>query len=185
MSTSVTRSGTTTGRSGRGLGFAAAALAVVIAGGFVFALNQGNDATTSNASTQAAEIAAQRNAEKVEQLEAAHEAALADELRVKTQPDFGIENIRYQLAHDGLLEGGTYVPFATGSPYTAIPGAATQAIPERMDGNLDVVKSQLTQAGLLDEGTYVPSIVQPVDATEGAASSPKELNQPEWDNRLP
>ena len=50
MSASATYSGTTTkaGRSGRGLGMAAAALAVVIAAGVVFAVSQGNEATVSN-----------------------------------------------------------------------------------------------------------------------------------------
>jgi len=48
MSTSVTRTGTPSrvGGSGRGLGIAATALAVVIAAGFVFAVNQGNEPTT-------------------------------------------------------------------------------------------------------------------------------------------
>ncbi len=47
MSTSATQPGTTTraGRSGKGLGIAAAALAIVIAAGFVFAVNQGNEVT--------------------------------------------------------------------------------------------------------------------------------------------
>jgi len=32
----------------------------------------------------------------------------------------------------------------------------------------------------LDEQIYVPSIVQPT-----TVSQPSELNQPEWDNRIP
>ena len=49
MSTSATQPGTTTraGRSGKGLGIAAAGLAVVIAAGFVFAINQGNEVDES------------------------------------------------------------------------------------------------------------------------------------------
>jgi hypothetical protein len=49
MSTSVIHPGTTpkVGRSGRFLGLAAVGLAAVIALGFVFAVNQGNESTTS------------------------------------------------------------------------------------------------------------------------------------------
>ena len=49
MSTSVINPGTTrsAGPSGRFVGLAAAALAAVIALGFVFAANQGNEATQS------------------------------------------------------------------------------------------------------------------------------------------
>jgi hypothetical protein len=85
MSTSATQTGTTTGagRSGKGIGFAAAALAVVIAAGFVFALNQGNEATVSDASVRAAEIAENRYAEMVKQYEAAFQAS--------TRPDGAAE----------------------------------------------------------------------------------------------
>ena len=66
MSTSATHSGTTprVGRSGRGLGTAAAALAVVIAAGFVFAVNQGNETTVSGVEARMAEPAFQAESDR-------------------------------------------------------------------------------------------------------------------------
>ena len=67
MSASATYSGTTTkaGRTGRGLGMAAAALAVVIASGVVFAVNQGNEATVSNVDAQINEPAFQAESDRL------------------------------------------------------------------------------------------------------------------------
>ena len=67
MSASATYSGTTTkaGRSGRGLGMAAVALAVVIATGVVFAVNQGNEATVSNVNARINEPAFQAESDRL------------------------------------------------------------------------------------------------------------------------
>jgi len=67
MSTSATQSGTTprVGRSGRGLGIASAALAVVIAAGFVFAVNQGNEATVSGVEARINEAAFQAESDRL------------------------------------------------------------------------------------------------------------------------
>jgi hypothetical protein len=198
MSTSATQSGTTTtGRSGKGLGFAAAVLAVVIAAGFVFALNQGNEATVSNASSRAAEIAAQRHDEMVRQLEAAYQASIRPDgaaelerlnelaLQVKAQhPAFNIEKTKMEMAGQLVVEH---------------PGVS----PEKT--RIDYLTEKL------GEVLYVPSIVQPVETTvirngfaitsqadgnwsegnldliraQAEAQQPRELERPEWDNRMP
>jgi hypothetical protein len=175
MSTSATQSGTTTGRSGKGLGFAAAVLAVVIASGFVFALNQGNDATVSNASTRAAQAEADRWTEMARQ----YEASLAAQ-----HPAFNIEKTKMEMAGQLVVEH---------------PGVS----PEKT--RIDYLTEKL------GEVLYVPSIVQPVETTvirngfaitsqadgnwsegnldliraQAEAQQPRELEQPEWDNRMP
>jgi hypothetical protein len=186
MSTSATQSGTTTtGRSGKGLGFAAAALAVVIAAGFVFALNQGDEATTSNASSRAAQIAAQRHDEMVRQLEAAYLAStrpnpeaelerlneLALQVKAAQHPAFNIERAKMEMAGQLVVEHPGVSPEKTRIDYLTeklgeviyvpnlfvIPGqAGTQS-----EGNLDIVRSQ------------------------AKSQQPSELDQPEWDNRMP
>jgi len=67
MSTSATQSGTTprVRGSGRGLGIASAALAVVIAAGFVFAVNQGNEATVSGVEARINEPAFQAESDRL------------------------------------------------------------------------------------------------------------------------
>jgi uncharacterized protein YdhG (YjbR/CyaY superfamily) len=169
----------------------------VIAAGFVFALNQGDEATVSNASTRAAEIQAARHAERVEQLEAAYEASIRPEgaaelerlnelaLQVRAQhPAFNIEKTKMELAGQLVVEHPGVNPEKT-----------------RMDN----------MAEKLGEVVYVPSILQPVeDGTirngfvvtnqggsywsegnldlirgQAKAQQPTELNQPEWDNRMP
>lgn len=155
MSTSATQPGTTTraGRSGKGLGIAAAALAVVIAAGFVFAVNQGNDVTASDAQTRAAQIADARYEEMVRLNEAAAQAAL--------RPDGAAEiNRLNELA--AKVEAESHPAF-------------------------NIEKTKMELAGQLAPGSEYPglnpetrtSIVQPV-VTEST-----ELNQPEWDNRMP
>ncbi len=194
MSTSATQSGTTTraGRSGKGLGIAVAALAVVIAAGFVFTVNQGNNEVTVSAAERAARIASDRWDEMIAMNEAAYlqqatnslqgesyldalnERAVAEKASAESHPGFNIEKTKMELA--GQL-GGSVV---------------------RDEGNLDMIRAQqAAQAALLtehpgvnpertqmlidklDEQLYVPSIVQPV------VSEPAELNLPEWDNRIP
>ena len=165
MSTSATQSGTTigAGRSGKRLGFAAAALAVVIAAGFVFALNQGNDATVSNASTRAAEIAAERYEEKVRQLEAAYQASTRPDgaaelerlnelaLQVRAQhPAFNIEKTKMDLAAQ-LVEHPGVSPEKTRMAY-------------------------LTEK--LGEVIYVPNTFE-------IPGQSAEFEQPDWDNRMP
>ncbi len=169
MSTSATQSGTTTraGRSGKGLGIAAAALAVVIAAGFVFAANQGNNEVTVSAGERAAQIASDRWDEMIAMNEAAYlrqatnslqgerylnelnQLAVAEKARAESHPGFNIEKTKMELA--GQL--------------TEHPGVN----PERTQMLIDK----------LGEQVYVPSIVQPV------VSEPAELNLPEWDNRIP
>jgi hypothetical protein len=191
MSTSATHSGTTTraGRSGKGLGIAAATLAVVIAAGFVFAVNQGNQPSSTAASERAAQIATDRYAEMVRlnELAAAVEFgtqgdahaeinrlnALAEQVKAESHPAFNIEKTKMELAGQiALSDTGTYG-----------------------EVDLDVVRSQLAQAteypginpeksrmdltGKQLDDLYIPSF-QPV-----TGSQPSELNQPEWDNRMP
>ncbi|MDF2729613.1 MAG: hypothetical protein K0T01_1399 [Acidimicrobiia bacterium] len=167
MSTSATQPGTTTraGRSGKGLGIAAAALAVVIAAGFVFAVNQGNEVTGSgvNELSGPAEIAAARHAERVRLSELAAQAAvrpagsaelarlneLAAQVKAESHPGFNIEKTKMQLAGQ----------VATVNEYPGLNPEKT-----RMEMLIDK----------LDEQVYVPT-------TDEAT----ELNQPEWDNRIP
>lgn len=179
MSTSATHSGTTTraGRSGKGLGIAAAALAVVIAAGFVFSVNQGNEPTVSNASERAAQIAADRYAEMVRLNELAADVRLsrpgqaeldrlnelAAQVKAESHPAFNIEATKMEMARQNALsDKGTYG-----------------------EVNLDVVRSQMAQATVVIEypGTnpelrqiaqptqiggqaYVPSIVLPGAVSE-------------------
>ena len=174
MSTSATQPGTTTraGRSGKGLGIAAAALAVVIAAGFVFAVNQGNEVDESVVQSGPAQIAAERHAERVRLLEAAALAAtrpdpsaeidrlneLALKVRAESHPGFNIEKTKMDLAnqvavvneHPGLNPEKTRMDM--------LPSVGTSYWSE---GNLDLRRAQ------------------------AQAQQPTELNQPEWDNRMP
>jgi hypothetical protein len=184
MSTSATQSGTTTGRSGKGIGFAAAVLAVVIAAGFVFALNQGNDATVSNASNRAAEIAAQRHDEMVRQLEAAYLAStrpdpaaelerlneLALQVKAAQHPAFNIEKTKMEMAgqlvveHPGVSPEKTRIDYLTeklGEVLYVPSIVQRQADGSWSEGNLDLIRAQTK------------------------AQQPTELEQPEWDNRMP
>jgi hypothetical protein len=189
MSTSATQPGTTTraGRSGKGLGIAAAALAVVIAAGFVFAVNQGNEVAESVVQSGPAQIAAERHAERVRLLEAAALAAtrpdpsaeidrlneLAVKVRAESHPGFNIEKTKMDLASQVAV-------------VNEHPGLNPEKT--RMDMLIDK----------LDERIYVPSIVLPKVASsywsegnldlrraQAQAQQPTELKQPEWDNRMP
>jgi hypothetical protein len=167
MSTSAAQPGTTTrtGRSGKGLGIAATALAVVIAAGFVFAINQGNDVTVSDAQTLAAQHVAVGNAE----LNRLNE--LAATVEAESHPAFNIEKTKMELAsqvaavneHPGLNIEKTKMELA--GPVSVVseyPGLNPEKA--RMEMLIDK----------LDEQIYVPSTGQPT-----------ELNRPEWDNRIP
>jgi hypothetical protein len=189
MSTSATQPGTTTkaGRSGKGLGIAAAALAIVIAAGFVFAVNQGNEVTGSAVQSELsgpAQIAAARHADRVRLSELAAQAALrpdgaaelarlnelAAKVRAESHPAFNIEATKMELANQ----------VAVANVYPGLnPETRTSMLIDK-----------------LDERIYVPSIVLPgvvseirngfrVDQAKTADQSPTELNQPEWDNRMP
>ena len=165
MSTSATQPGTTTraGRSGKGLGIAAAALAVVIAAGFVFAVNQGNDATRSAVQSEPsgpAQAAAERHADRV-----------AAQAQAESHPGFNIEKTKMELAnqvaavneHPGLNIEKTKMELAN---QVAVISEYPGLNPEKTRTEMLIDK--------LDEQIYVPS-------TEQAT----ELNQPEWDNRIP
>ena len=181
MSTSATQPGTTTraGRSGKGLGIAAAALAIVIAAGFVFAVNQGNEVTGSgvNELSGPAEIAAARHAERVRLSELAAQATvrpagsaelarlneLAAQVKAESHPAFNVEATKMEMARQNSVYPGT---------------------------NPEIRTSMLIAK--LGEQAYVPSIVLPSVAVEirngfrvDQAQQPTELNQPEWDNRMP
>lgn len=200
MSTSATQSGTTTGvgRSGKGLGFAAAALAVVIAVGFVFAFNQGDEVTVSNASTRAAEIASDRYDEMVRQLEAAYQASTRSNaaaelerlndlaLQVRAQhPGFNIEKTKMDLAgqvveHPGISPEKTKMDLA--AQQIEHPGIS----PEKT--RLEYLTEKL------GEVIYVPGPATVGSSSEGnldmvraqaGSRQPAELVQPEWDNRIP
>ncbi|MET0697727.1 MAG: hypothetical protein ABWZ58_09905 [Acidimicrobiia bacterium] len=170
MSTSATQPGTTTkaGRSGKGLGIAAAALAVVIAAGFVFAVNQGNEVTNSGVQSELsgpAQIAADRHAERVRLYE------LAAQAEAESHPAFNIEKTKMELAgqvaavneHPGLNIEKTKMQLA-GQVATVNEYPGLNPEKTRMEMLIDK----------LDEQVYVPSTEEPT-----------ELNQPEWDNRIP
>jgi hypothetical protein len=203
MSTSATQSGTTTGagRSGKGLGFAAAALAVVIAAGFVFALNQGNGATVSDALTPA-EIAAVRHAERVQQLEAAYQAStrpdpaaelerlndLAVQVQAESHPAFNIERTKMGLA--GTLDGPTVVPDADIWEYKQF--RAEQLAAARAVEHPGVSPEKTRMAYLIDRPVVSPEKIRMdylIDKLDEVMPSfgeqPAELDQPEWDNRMP
>jgi len=160
MSTSATQPGTTTraGRSGRGLGIAAAVLAIVIAAGFVFAVNQGNEVSGSGVDsdlTGPAQIAAARHAERVRLSELAAQAALrpdgaaeinrlnelAAKVKAESHPAFNIEKTKMELANQ----------VAAANVHPGVNPEKT-----RMDMLIDK----------LDEQVYVPSIVLPSAASE-------------------
>ena len=190
MSTSATQPGTTTrtGRSGKGLGIAAAALAIVIAAGFVFAVNQGNEVTGVQTELSGpAQIAAARHAERVRLSE------LAAQARAESHPAFNIEKTKMELAnqvavvneHPGLNPEKTRMELAN---QVAVVNEHPGLNPEKTRMNMLIDK--------LDERIYVPSNVLPsvaaeirngfrVDGEQAETQQPTELNQPEWDNRMP
>ena len=187
MSTSATQPGTTTkaGRSGKGLGIAATALAIVIAAGFVFAVNEGNEVNVSgiNELSGPAEIAAARHAERVRLSELAAQAAV--------QPAGSAE-----LARLNELAAQVKAVRPAGSAELArLNDLAAQVKAESHPAfNIEATKMEMARQSYpgtnpetrtsmlsdkLEEQIYVPSIVQPVE------TEPTELNQPEWDNRMP
>ena len=120
MSTSVIHPGTTrsAGPSGRFVGLAAAGLAAVIALGFVFASNQGNEATQSAADVRVSQ--AEKNAwdSRVEFLTGQYA------MRQASQPSVNIE--KYRLETAGLIGGIT--PSVSPEAYKALqqqPATAT------------------------------------------------------------
>lgn len=114
MSTSVTRSGTTprVGGSGRGLGIAAAALAVVIAVGFVFTVNQGNEATIAGVDARIDQPAFQAESDRLTGLaeysirsdpenyptELKRLLAMIERVNAESHPAFNIEKTKMELA---------------------------------------------------------------------------------------
>jgi hypothetical protein len=99
---------------------------------------------------------------------------------MKTHPDSAAENVRYQLTQAGLLDSGTYVPSIV---------QPVEAVPERMDGNIDVVKSELEQAGLMGQTVVSERSEGNLDliraqAKAQATRQDTELDQPEWDKRM-
>ncbi len=119
MSTSVIHPGTTrsAGPSGRFVGLAAAALAAVIALGFVFAANQGNEAT------QSATVSVARQAENNawnSRIEYLTEQA---QMRRASQPTVNIEKYRMQTA--GLI--GAITPSTSPEAYKALQQQAGKA----------------------------------------------------------
>lgn len=112
MSTSVIHPGTTrsAGPSGRFVGLAAAGLAAVIALGFVFASNQGNEATQSAADVRVSQ--AEKNAwdSRVEFLTGQYA------MRQASQPSVNIE--KYRLETAGLIGGIT--PSVSPEAYKAL-----------------------------------------------------------------
>lgn len=125
MSTSVIHSGTTpqVGRSGRFLGMAAVALAVVIAGGFVFAANQRNDDSVSRVEAVLSQPAFQAESQRMQGLanywiarnpdnyptELKQLLARAEKVKAESHPGFNIE--AYKLEQAGLI-GATAVDTA-------------------------------------------------------------------------
>jgi hypothetical protein len=239
MSTSATQPGTTTrtGRSGKGLGIAAAALAIVIAAGFVFAINQGNEVTGSgvNELSGPAEIAAARHAERVRLLGAAALAAtrpdgaaelarlneLAAQVQAESHPASNIEKTKMELAAQAAVRPAGSAELARLNELAAQvqaeshPAFNIEKAKMELAGQLAAAneypgispeKTRMESAVLrngfvinkLDGQTYVPSIVLPSVATsywsegnldlrraQAKAQQPTELNQPEWDNRMP
>jgi len=126
MSTSATYSGTTTkaGRSGRGLGMAAVALAIVIATGVVFAVNQGNEATVSNVDARINEPAFQAESDRwtaiAESMTGTFAPNYPDELaRIESAQVQGANDqafVEQRLAHEFLDEQRTEAPSGEVNP---------------------------------------------------------------------
>lgn len=132
MSASATYSGTTTkaGRSGRGLGMAAAALAVVIAAGVVFAVNQGNEATVSNVNARINEPAFQAESDRLTGIAESltgtfapnypDELARTNELGAQVQGAKDQAFVEQRLAHEFLDEQRTPAPSGEVNPLEGI-----------------------------------------------------------------
>ena len=151
MSTSATQSGTTprVKGSGRGLGIASAALAVVIAVGIVFAVNQGNEATVSGVEARINEPAFQAESDRLtglaehwirtdpenfpSELKRIYEMIAAAEARVYpgTNPEVA------RMANAGQLSGGGAADY---------PGVNPELARMANAGQLDV-----TGAGILEQ----------------------------------
>jgi hypothetical protein len=183
----------------------------VIAAGFVFALNQGNQATVSDASVRAAEIAENRYAEMVRQYSAAFEAStrpdpaaelerlndlaarltaqenasaeidrlndLAVQVQAQSHPAFNIEKTKMEMA--GQLVVPQVAPDADILEYKRLRAEQLQAASAVEHPGISPEKTRMDNLiDKFDEVVYVPSIVQ-------AVPSGTELDQPEWDNRMP
>jgi uncharacterized protein YnzC (UPF0291/DUF896 family) len=188
MSTSATQPGTTTraGRSGKGLGIAAAALAIVIAAGFVFAVNRGNEVTGSgvNELSGPGEIAAARHAERVRLSDLAAQAALrpdgaaeinrlnelAAKVRAESHPAFNIEATKMELAAQAALR-----PDGAAEINRLNELAAKVRAESHPAFNIEATKMELARQNTVYPGTN----------PETRTNMLIELNQPEWDNRTP
>ncbi len=168
MSTSVTHSGTTTsaGRPGRSIGVAAAALALIIAAGVVFTVNQGSDSVS----------------EQVQSLPGAYTANYPNELdrlndlgakvAAESHPAFNIE--RTKMAMAGQLDsvsGATYVPNITVDEMVPLPAnegqSATNIERIRMQnaGELDVDTTSVVDQRFAHE--FLEEQRTPVNGSEG------------------
>jgi hypothetical protein len=156
MSTSATQSGTRArvGGSGRGLGIASAALAVVIAAGFVFAVNQGNEATVSAVEARINEPAFQAESDRLtglaehwiqtnpenwpSELKRIYEMIAVAEARVYpgTNPEVA------RMANSGQLSAGGAVDY---------PGANPELTRMANSGQLDVTEAGNLQQRLAHE----------------------------------
>jgi hypothetical protein len=164
MSTSATQTGTTTraGRSGKGLGFAAAALAIVIAVGFVFTINQGSDGATviRRAPVSATERAAQIASDRWDEMITMNEAAYAQQLRPRVDYNAEIDRLSAMAAE-----------------VTAVKSPGSNEI-ERLNAMAAEV------AAVKSPGSN-PELYKLTHSIQLGAQEPTELNQPEWDNRIP
>jgi len=121
MSTSVIHPGTTrsAGPSGRFVGLAAAGLAAVIALGFVFASNQGNEVTAGDVVISQASDAAWNS--RIEFLTRQHQ------MRQASQPTVNIELHKLQTA--GLVGGADAIsPSVSPEAYKALQQSGTAGI---------------------------------------------------------
>jgi hypothetical protein len=114
----------------------------VIAAGFVFALNQGNEATVSDAQTRAAEIAAVRHAERVQQLEAAYQAS------TRPDPAAEIERLNDLAARLGAQE-------AASAEINRLNDLAVQVQAQSHPAS-DIERTKMGLAGTLDSPQIVP-----------------------------
>ena len=141
MSTSVIHPGTTrsAGPSGRFVGLAAAALAVVIALGFVFAANQGNEATES------ATVSRVSQAEKAAWNSRVDFLTEQYHMRQASQPTVNIE--RYRLEKAGLI--GAITPSTSPEAYKVLQQQA-QVNPSILVTSPELARLQAVNSTRLD-----------------------------------
>ena len=170
-----------TGRSGKGLGIAATALAVVIAAGFVFAINQGNEVTGSAEPSGPAQ-AAERHADRV-----------GAQAQAESHPGFNIEKTKMELAnqvaavneHPGLNIEKTKMELASQvAAVNEYPGLNPERTKMELAGPVSVVSEY---PGLNPEKARMEMLYRQARRADLRAEhrAADRAESAEWDNRIP